>query len=91
MGRPKKLSILEQAREDRLAFDRDLYAAHKAARRPWLTIPEAAHELDLSESRISQLISGGAFALKPNVSSRRVSAVDVYAYKPQPRKKRAAA
>lgn len=90
MGRRKKLSILEQAREDRLAFDRDLYAARRAARHPWLTIPEAAHELNLSESRVSQLAAAGAFALKPNVSSRRIAAVDVYDYKPRNLKQKAA-
>lgn len=90
MGRPKKLSPVEQAREDRLQFDRDVYAAQRAARHPWLTIAEAAHEIGVAQTRISQLISDGVLALKPNVNSRRVAAVDVYAYKPRNLRKKAA-
>lgn len=83
MGRRPKLSAFEEGRERRLQQDRDLYAAHRAARHPWLTIAQAAHELGLAESRISQLITEGKLTPKPNSPSRRVAAVDVYAYKPR--------
>lgn len=70
----------------------DAYKRRRAARHPWLTIPEAAHELALSENRISQLISSGRFGIKPDTGRRRlVASTDVYSYKSQPQKRRAAA
>jgi hypothetical protein len=84
---------LEEARKLRAhAAEAEIrrYTEAKAARKPWLSIPEAAAELDVSQGRISQLLVKGVLAhtIIPNRRQRKfVSAADVYAYTPTPSKK----
>lgn len=67
------------------------YAQTRAAKHPWLSLPEAAFELGISESRVSQLISKGTFAARKHPEGgkcKQVKASDVYAYVTCPTKKR---
>lgn len=80
----RRLRALDAAAETRR------YAAAKAARKPWLSVREAAKELDVTEARISQLAKAGTFAILTDSKDRRyryVRAADVYAYTPTPAKK----
>lgn len=67
------------------------YAVARAARKPWISIQEAAFELNVSEGRISQLISAGALLARKDpdrARAKQVDAAEVYAYQPAPGKKR---
>lgn len=81
---------LTEARRLRAQDAHRQYAAARAARKPWLSMREAAKELDLTEARISQLAKAGTFAILTDSKDRRyryVRAADVYAYTPTPAKK----
>ncbi len=72
------------------AQDNRDYAAERARRRPWIPLSEAGHELDLSQGRISQLISRGTLTVRRDPDRpgcKQVRAADVYAYSTNPIKK----
>lgn len=78
------------ARKLRAQADVQRYIEVRVARKPWLTLPEAAEALDLSQGRISQLLSQGTFRHRKSptrAGCKEVSAADVYAYTPTPEKK----
>ncbi|WMI32984.1 hypothetical protein SEA_PEGGYLEG03_43 [Arthrobacter phage PeggyLeg03] len=79
-----------EARKLRARADVERYTQFRVARKPWLTLPEAAKELDVSQGRISQLLSQGTFRHRKSptrAGCKEVSAADVYAYTPTPSKK----
>lgn len=83
--------LAEAARIREAGMPTDRYPEIRAARHPWLTIAEAAHELDVTEGRVYQLIGDGTFTTRIDPRTRKrnqVRAADVFAYFPQLRKKR---
>ncbi len=84
---------LQEARQLRaLDAEKEIrrYTEARVARKPWLTLPEAARELDVSQGRISQLIVKGALTHRKSPTRpgcKEVLAADVYAYTPSPEKK----
>lgn len=84
------LTEARRLRAQDAAADSRRYAIAKAARKPWLSLPEAARELDVSQGRISQLLNKGVFAHRKSPTRpgcKEVLAADVYAYTPRPEKK----
>lgn len=66
------------------------YVEDRKRRHPWISLTEAAIELDVSQGRISQLISGGTLTSRRHPDrpgQKQVLGADVYAYKPTPIKK----
>ncbi|AYN57311.1 hypothetical protein PBI_BRIDGETTE_45 [Arthrobacter phage Bridgette] len=84
---------IDQVREHRAAEETARYMQLRIQRRPWLTMAEAAQELDVTVARISQLAAGGTLhhRTEPGRTAyqtrKYVSAADVYAYTPTPEKK----
>lgn len=69
---------------------RQAYAAAAAQARPWISLQEAMHELDVSQGRISQLISRKQVTARrdPDRPGRKqVLAAEIYAFKTTPIKK----
>lgn len=84
--------VRAEAHERDIARQIEAYAAAKAVRKPWLSLPEAAAELDVTPARISQLISEGTFTfryhpIRSKGAPKQVLAADVLAYTPNPIKK----
>lgn len=84
---------VDQVREARVAEETARYMQLRVRRHPWLTMAEAAQELDVTVARISQLTSDGTFHHRTEAgrtayqTRKYVSAADVYAYTPTPEKK----
>ena len=70
--------------------DIDNYKFLRASKHPWMDVKEAAFELDVTQQRISQLVTAGAIASRndPRQPGKlQLRTADVLAYKPN-RKKR---
>lgn len=94
LGKCMRIASRLRAEDQASATDQQIaaYAAARAARKPWLSLAEAALELDVSQGRISQMIRSGTLTVRyhPTRSKgapKQVRATDVLAYTPSPEKK----
>lgn len=94
LGKCMRLAARLRAKDQTSTTDQQIadYAAARTARKPWLSLAEAALELDVSQGRISQLISRGTLTVRhhPTRSKgapKQVLAADVLAYTTSPEKK----
>lgn len=94
LGKCMRLASRLRAEDKASSTDQQIaaYAAARAARKPWLSLAEAALELDVSQGRISQMIRSGTLTvryhpIRTKGAPKQVRAADVFAYKTHPIKK----